>query len=154
MKAAFFTLPSIKTCRLNDIFAYMKKINIMLVENDEDEQLFMKEGFQSTNLFNIIAVASSGDEAFAVITGKKHPLPDLIISDLNMPGKTGLDLLQDIKKDPELLHIPVIIISTSFTSTIINKCLSSGAHAFHTKPNSFVEYDKFAEKIYQDWQAQ
>jgi FOG: CheY-like receiver len=125
----------------------------MLVENDEDEQLFMKEGFQSTNLFNIIAVASSGDEAYKVITGEQLPLPDLIVSDLNMPGKNGLDLLHDIKKDPKLLHIPVIIISTSFTSTIINKCMSSGAHAFHTKPNTFVEYDKFAEKIYQDWQA-
>ncbi|WP_298737366.1 response regulator [uncultured Chitinophaga sp.] len=131
----------------------MKKLNIMLVENDEDEQLFMKEGFQSTNLFNIIAVASSGDEAYKVITGEQLPLPDLIVSDLNMPGKNGLDLLHDIKKDPKLLHIPVIIISTSFTSTIINKCMSSGAHAFHTKPNTFVEYDKFAEKIYQDWQA-
>lgn len=131
----------------------MKKINVMLVENDEDEQMFMKEGFQSTNLFNILAVASNGDEAFAVISGKQQPLPDLIISDLNMPGKTGLDLLQDIKNDPALLHIPVIIISTSFTTTIINKCLSSGAHAFHTKPHSFVEYDKFAEKIYQEWQA-
>ncbi|HEY1163502.1 MAG TPA: response regulator [Chitinophaga sp.] len=131
----------------------MKKLNIMLVENDEDEQLFMKEGFLATNLYNIIAVASSGDEAYNVITGEQYPLPDLIISDLNMPGKNGLDLLQDIKKDPKLLHIPVIIISTSFTSTIINKCMSSGAHAFHTKPHSFVEYDKFAEKIYQDWQA-
>ena len=131
----------------------MKKINVMLVENDEDEQIFMKEGFQSTNLFNILTVASNGDEAFAAINDKQQPLPDLIISDLNMPGKNGLDLLQDIKKDPALLHIPVIIISTSFTTSIINKCLSSGAHAFHTKPHSFVEYDKFAEKIYQEWQA-
>ena len=131
----------------------MKKINIMLVENDEDEQLFMAEGFQSTDLFNIIAVASNGDEAFAVINEKRQALPDLIISDLNMPGKNGLDLLHDIKCDPELLHIPVIIISTSFTTTIINKCLSSGAHAFHTKPDSFVQYDKFAEKIYREWLA-
>lgn len=131
----------------------MKKINVMLVENDEDEQMFMKEGFQSTNLFNILVVASNGDEAFAAISDSRQPLPDLIISDLNMPGKNGLDLLQDIKNDPALLHIPVIIISTSFTTTIINKCLSSGAHAFHTKPHSFVEYDKFAEKIYQEWQA-
>lgn len=131
----------------------MKKINIMLVENDEDEQLFMTEGFQSTNLFNIVAVANNGDEAFAVINEKRQALPDLIVSDLNMPGKNGLDLLHDIKSDPELVHIPVIIISTSFTSTIINKCLSSGAHAFHTKPDSFVEYDKFAKKIYQEWQA-
>jgi CheY-like chemotaxis protein len=124
----------------------------MLVENDEDEQLFMREGFESTNLFNILAVANNGDEAFTAIQ-ENEILPDVIVSDLNMPGKNGLDLLHDIKSDPALLHIPVIIISTSFTSTIINKCMSSGAHAFHTKPDSFVEYDTFAKKIYHECQS-
>ncbi|GAA0540295.1 response regulator [Chitinophaga japonensis] len=126
------------------------KINVVLVENDEDEQLFMKEGFLSTDLFNILAVAGNGEEALAAIYNGQ-PLPDLVISDLNMPGKNGLDLLLELKSDAGLSHIPVIIISTSFTSTIINKCMSSGAHAYHTKPDSFIEYDKFAQQIYLDW---
>jgi len=127
------------------------KINVVLVENDEDEQLFMKEGFLSTDLFNILAVAGNGEEALSAIYNGRA-LPDLVISDLNMPGKNGLDLLLEMKNDAGLSHIPVIIISTSFTSAIINKCMSSGAHAYHIKPDSFIEYDKFAQKIYMDWQ--
>jgi len=131
----------------------MKKINVLLVENDEDEQLFMKEGFLSTQLYNILAVAGNGEEAVTAIH-ETTDRPDLIISDLNMPGMNGLDLLLYIKNHATLSHIPVIITSTSFTPTVIDKCMTSGAYAYHTKPDSFIEYDKFAEQIYREWMQQ
>ncbi|KAA2241709.1 response regulator [Chitinophaga agrisoli] len=132
----------------------MKKINVLLVENDEDEQLFMKEGFLTTQLYNVLGVAGNGEEAVAVMQEIQEILPDLIISDLNMPGMNGLDLLQYVKNNSTLAHIPVIITSTSFTPTVIDKCMLSGAYAYHTKPDSFIEYDKFAEKIYHEWLQQ
>ena len=126
----------------------MKKYNIILVENDEDEQLFMKEGFDSTGLFNIVGQVRNGDTLLEWLSENPQNLPDIVLSDLNMPGKNGYDVITDLKNDPTYSHIPVIITSTSSTRTIIDKCLAFGAAEYIVKPETFVEYVPYVKKLH------
>jgi CheY-like chemotaxis protein len=126
----------------------MKKYNIIIVENDEDEQLFMKEGFDATGLFNIVAQVKNGDDLLQWLNSHKQNLPHIILSDLNMPGKNGYDVINDVKDDPSYSHIPVIITSTSSTRTIIDKCLAFGAADYVVKPDTFVEYVPYVKNLY------
>jgi CheY-like chemotaxis protein len=126
----------------------MKKYNIIIVENDEDEQLFMKEGFDATGLFNIVAQLRNGDALLEWLTENQQNLPDIVLSDLNMPGKNGYDVITDLRNDPAYTHIPVIITSTSSTRTIIEKCLAFGAADYIVKPETFVEYVPYVKKLH------
>lgn len=127
----------------------MKTYKIIVVENDEDEQLFMKEGFDSTGLFEIITMLKSGDELFDWLERNTGNQPDLILSDLNMPGKNGYDIIDEIKASPVYAAIPVVITSTSSTATIIAKCLARGAADYVVKPETFIEYIPYVERLYQ-----
>jgi CheY-like chemotaxis protein len=126
----------------------MKKYNIIIVENDEDEQLFMKEGFDATGLFNIVGQVKNGDALLEWLVEHQDNLPDVVLSDLNMPGKNGYDVINDLKNDPAYSHIPVIITSTSSTKTIIDKCLAFGAADYIVKPETFVEYVPYVKNLY------
>ncbi|MDB5193723.1 MAG: response regulator [Segetibacter sp.] len=127
----------------------MKKYSIVIVDNDEDELFFMKEAFDTTGLFDILAQCESGDELMDWLNNKPFNLPDVILSDLNMHGKNGYDIIQGVKDTAYLAHIPVVITSTSSTQTIIDKCIAKGAAAYLVKPSSFIEYQPFIKKLHQ-----
>src|SRR4051812_25780622 len=118
----------------------MKKYKIIIVENDKDEQFFMEEGFKAAGLFELVTQLSNGDVLFQWLDEHKAALPDVILSDLNMPGKDGYNIIEEIAASPDYKHIPVIITSTSFISSVIDKCLAMGAADYMVKPDSFVEY--------------
>jgi len=126
----------------------MKRYKIIIVENDEDEQLFMKEGFETANLFEVIAVVINGDTLFEWLTQNVNSLPDIILSDLNMPGKNGYDVIKEVKSNPLYSHIPVVITSTSSTRTIMEKCITAGASEYIVKPETFVEYVPYVKDLY------
>ena len=126
----------------------MKKYKIILVENDEDEQLFMKEGFDTANLFEIVGQVKNGDTLFEWLDENKSNLPDVILSDLNMPGKNGYDVINEVKANPLYSHIPVVNTSTSSTPTIINRCLDLGAADYLVKPDTFVEYVPYVKNLH------
>ena len=126
----------------------MDRYKIILVENDEDEQLFMKEGFDLVPQFDVMAQVKNGDVLFEYLAHHKTSLPDVILSDLNMPGKNGMDIILEVKNNPEYQHIPVIITSTSSTKSIIDKCLEAGASDYVVKPDTFIDYKPFVEDLY------
>jgi CheY-like chemotaxis protein len=126
----------------------MKKYNIIIVENDEDEQFFMKEGFDASGLFNVVGQVKNGDLLMEWLADNEAALPDVILSDLNMPGKNGYDILQEVKGNPLLMRIPVIITSTSSTPTTVNRCMALGATDYLVKPETFIAYKDFAENLY------
>jgi CheY-like chemotaxis protein len=126
----------------------MKKYKIILVENDEDERFFMNEGFQGSGLFEIIAQVVNGDELFEWLEEHPRILPDVILSDLNMPGKNGYDIITEMTNSPGWSHIPVIIASTSSTATIIDKCMNLGAAGYVVKPETFVAYVPFVKDLH------
>ena len=126
----------------------MRKFKIIVVENDEDEQFFMKQGFDSSGLFEIITMVRNGDVLLEWLTDHQATLPDVILSDLNMPGKNGYDIISGIKSNPTYTHIPVIITSTSSTKTIVDKCLTMGAADYIVKPDTFIEYVPYVENLH------
>src|SRR6478736_3997465 len=82
----------------------MKKYRIIIVENDEDEQFFMKEGFDAVGLFEIEGQLRSGDELFDWLSEREDNLPDIILTDLNMPGKNGYDIIESVQANPTYSH--------------------------------------------------
>lgn len=126
----------------------MKKYKIIIVENDEDEQFFLKEGFDTADLFEIMAQVNNGDELLEWLSNNESNLPEIILSDLNMPGKNGYDIISEVKGTPAFAHIPVIITSTSSTKTIIKKCLDLGAADYVVKPDTFIQYAPFVKELY------
>lgn len=127
----------------------MKFYTIIIVENDEDEQFFIKEGVKQTGLFQIIAQVNNGEGLFEWLTEHPSLQPDVILSDLNMPGKNGYDIINEMKSIPAYTHIPIIIMSTSSTKMAIDKCITLGAAAYIEKPDTFVDYTPFLKKLYQ-----
>src|SRR5919199_2422113 len=126
----------------------MSKYKIIVVENDEDEQLFMKQGFDSANLFEILGLVTNGEALLDWL--EQHPanLPELVLSDLNMPGKNGYDIIAEMKSNPAYNHIPVVITSTSSTKAFIDKCMEFGAADYVVKPEVFIEYEPFVKNLY------
>jgi len=126
----------------------MTKYKIVIVENDEDEQFFMKEGFEAAGLFEIVAQLPNGDALFEWLDANKAQLPDVILSDLNMPGKNGYDILEGVKANPVYMHIPVIITSTSSAKIMMDRCKDLGAADYRVKPDTFIAYTPFATDLY------
>jgi CheY-like chemotaxis protein len=131
----------------------MKKYKIVIVENDEDEQVFMKEGFDAAGLFDIMAQVKNGDTLFDWLDKNRNALPDVILSDLNMPGKNGYDIIHETKANPAYSHIPVVITSTSSTKVIIDRCLAAGAADYVVKPETFIEYVPYVQNLYRRIEA-
>lgn len=124
------------------------KISILLVEDNEDERIFMKEGFISSGLYEVVAEAANGNELLKLIHDPSGVRPQLVVSDLNMPGMDGYEVIQEVKTDPALRGIGVIVLSSAPYVPFAEKCKKLGACAFYTKPDTFLEYESFAKKIY------
>jgi CheY-like chemotaxis protein len=126
----------------------MKTLRIIIAEDDEDEILFIKKGFLSTGLFEIVSIAKNGEVLIDAVMNLEI-LPDVILSDLNMPKKSGYEILQELKKNQDFSGIPIIIMSTSSTPSNIDRCNKLGAHSYLVKPETFNEYPQFAKIIYE-----
>lgn len=81
------------------------KIKIIIVENDEDERMFMKDGFEESQCFEIVAFAGNGNELMTLL--QEDTVPDMILSDLNMPGKNGYDVLKELRADSRFFASPL-----------------------------------------------
>lgn len=126
----------------------MSKIKTLIVEDNEDERLFIREGFIQSGLYEIVGEAENGNELMELLNKSIHS--DLILSDLNMPGRNGYEVIIDIKTNGLLSHIPVAILTTAPLKPLADRCKKLGACAYFTKPDTFLEYKEFSEKIYGD----
>ena len=126
----------------------LKCVEILLVEDNPVDVLVTKRALQGGRVCNNLHVVQDGEEAmdFLYQRGKysNAPRPGLILLDLNLPKKSGREVLAEIKHDPGLLDIPVIVLTTSEAETDI--LLSYGLHAncFITKP---VDLDQFTDVV-------
>jgi chemotaxis family two-component system response regulator Rcp1 len=119
-------------------------INILLVEDNPGDVRLTKEAMRDSKVRNNMEVVMDGVEALAFLH-KNGPFsgffrPDLILLDLNLPLKSGLEVLQEIKADENLKRIPVVILTTSQAEKDIIKSYDLHANAYITKP---VDLDQF-----------
>ena len=132
-----------------------RAVEILLVEDSDDDILLTREAFSSGKLINNLTVMKDGEEAMAYLRREgKHngaQLPDIILLDLNMPRKNGLEVLEEMKADPELRHIPVIMLTTSEREQDILTSYTEGASTFIKKPVRLDEFRKVLEQFQAYW---
>jgi CheY-like chemotaxis protein len=121
-------------------------MEILLVEDNEDDILLEQEALAEAQLVNLMHVVRDGEEAMAFLRreGKYQNAqrPGLILLDINMPKKNGFEVLNEIKSDPALKHMPVVMLTTSDSEADIVKSYAKGACSFITKP---MDFDKFRD---------
>lgn len=118
-------------------------INILLVEDDPADVRLTREALTDSKVSNELFVATSGPQALELLRGEGEasiPRPDLILLDLNMPGMSGQEVLEEIKNDPTLRSIPVTVLTTSQAEEDIVRSYELRANAYVTKP---VDLDQF-----------
>jgi CheY-like chemotaxis protein len=126
-----------------------RAINVLLVEDDEGDAVLTREAFQEY-LHNRLDVVNDGNQALAYL--RREPpyrdalTPDLVLLDLNLPGRDGREVLSEIKSDDALRHIPVVVLTTSGAEDDVRRSYQLHANAFVTKP---VDLDGFIAAIRQ-----
>lgn len=124
-------------------------INVLLVEDDPGDVLMTREAFEEY-LHNRLDVVTDGVAALAYLRCEEPytdaPRPDLILLDLNLPRRDGREVLQEVKADEDLRHIPVIILTTSQAEEDVLRSYQLHANAYVTKP---VDFEGFIEAIRQ-----
>jgi CheY-like chemotaxis protein len=124
--------------------AECRAIEVLLVEDDPGDVVITREAFEHHKIHNTLRVARDGQEGLDYLyrRGAHHsaPRPDLILLDLNLPKCDGHQLLEQIKSDPDLCHIPVVVLTTSAADEDILRSYRLHANAYVTKPVGFAEF--------------
>ena len=119
-------------------------IEILLVEDSEPDILLTQEAFEDASVKNRLHVARDGEEALCFLkrqgTYQDAPRPDVILLDINMPRKNGLEVLQEIKADPELASIPVLMLTTSQAEDDVRNAYARHANGYVVKPVGFENF--------------
>jgi CheY-like chemotaxis protein len=122
-------------------------IVVLLVEDDPGDVVLVREAFSARRLINELRVAQDGVEALEQLRDPAHSLPDLILLDLNLPRKDGREVLAEIRADPKLTGIPVVILTTSEAETDIVSSYELHANAYVTKPVGLDAFLKVVAEI-------
>lgn len=128
-----------------------KKVNILLVEDNPGDVRLTQEVFKESSFEVSIDVCLDGEEALAFLEQRlelqmnnEEVLPDIVILDLNLPKKNGLELLKDIKYNPDLSHLPVLVLTSSGAQNDVQAVYEAGVNCYLIKP---VDYQEFCELI-------
>ncbi|KIU16260.1 response regulator [Mycolicibacterium llatzerense] len=123
-------------------------IDILLVEDDPGDELMTREAFADNKIKNTLHVARDGQEGLDFLyrrgAYRDAVIPDLILLDLNLPKYDGRQLLEKIKSDAQLCHIPVVVLTTSSSEEDILRSYKLHANAYVTKP---VDLDQFMKAV-------
>src|SRR5579863_10007782 len=131
----------------------MKSINILLVEDNEGDILLTTEAFEESKIVNEINVIRDGEEAIRYFEtlNKKDPHPDLVLLDINLPKKSGHEVLMHIKSHEKFKHIPVIMLTTSSSEKDILLSYNNYVNCYITKPIDVSDFMKAINKIEDFW---
>jgi CheY-like chemotaxis protein len=126
----------------------LELVDVLLVEDDPGDVLMTREAFEHYQIRNNLYVVSDGEQAMHFLrkTGDyaEVPTPGLILLDLNLPRRNGLEVLAELKADNDLLSIPVVVLTTSQAQEDILRSYALHANAYISKP---VDFEKFVGVI-------
>ena len=130
--------------------ALLNVVDVLLVDDDPGDVLMTQEAFELNKVANKLHVVADGVEATRFLRREGEyadaPRPDLILLDLNLPRKDGREVLADIKGDPDLCDIPIVVLTTSSADEDIVRSYKLHANAYVTKP---VDFNRFIEVVRQ-----
>lgn len=120
-----------------------KPITILMADDDPDDRLLSKEALEEARLVNVLNFVEDGEELMDYLyqrgkfTEENAPRPGIILLDLNMPKKDGRQALKEIKADPSLKMIPIVVLTTSKAEEDIIRTYELGVNSYITKPVTF-----------------
>lgn len=130
-------------------------IEILLVEDNPADVRLTIEAFKDSKITNHVSVVNDGEEAMDFLhkRGKyaDEIRPDLILLDLNLPKKDGREVLSEIKADPGLKTIPVIVLTTSDADQDVWKAYDAGVNSYITKPLNLEQFIRICHSIKDFW---
>lgn len=133
----------------------MRTLHILLVEDNEGDILLTQEAFEDRKVISKMSVVKNGQAAidFVFKRGEYQDVekPDLILLDINLPVKNGLEVLKEIKSDEKTRKIPVIVLTTSVSTRDIDQAYYSYANSYVSKPLEIDEFIHAIHKIEDFW---
>lgn len=128
---------------------------IFLVEDNKGDVRLVEEALKECKFANKLSVARDGEEAIAMLKRQNQyanlDLPDIILLDLNLPKKDGREVLEDIKKDPTLCKIPVIVLTSSKIEADVHHSYTNHANCYIVKPVDLQSLVKIVNSIKNFW---
>jgi two-component system, chemotaxis family, response regulator Rcp1 len=135
----------------------MKPVQILLVEDNPGDVRLTQAALAEGQVRNTLHVARDGVEAIAFLRRqnghRQAPRPDLVLLDLNLPRKSGREVLKEIKEDPDLRRIPVIVLTSSEAEEDILRSYNLHANGYVAKPVDFAKFVRVMKTIEEFWFA-
>ena len=135
-----------------------KKTVVIIAEDDPDDRLLIKDALREAVQSVEVRFVQDGAEMLDYLyhRGKYQemgntPLPELVLLDLNMPKKSGLEVLEEIKGDPALRTIPVVVLTTSRAPEHVSRSYELGGNGYITKPNTYSELVELMANLDRYW---
>ncbi len=135
-----------------------KPITILMADDDPDDRQLTKEAFEEGRLINDVRFVENGEELMDYLRRQgrfaapvEAPRPGLILLDLNMPRKDGRTVLKEIKNDPELRTIPVVVLTTSKADEDVYKSYDLGVNSYIVKPVTFEALVDIMQTLEKYW---
>lgn len=136
---------------LSGFFVYYMPYEILLIEDDSNDVLLIERAFNQVSLQINLKVVSDGDSAVAYLEGsgrycdrKQNPLPSLILLDLKLPRRSGLEVLSWLRQQPVLRRIPVVVLTSSRENSDVDQAYEIGVNSYLQKP---VSYDSLNQLV-------
>lgn len=134
----------------------MEEIFILIAEDDADDRFLLQTAFEENGFRDRLHFVENGVEVFDFLNNtlkeeSAASLPRFILLDLNMPKKDGREVLKELKQNPILKKIPVIVFSTTNNEHEMRRCYELGANSYITKPNSFESLVKTVAALRTYW---
>ncbi len=134
------------------------RITILMADDDSDDFYLTRDALQECGIVSDFRQLMDGEELIDYLMNRgpysdieKNPKPGLILLDLNMPRKDGREALGEIKGNPEMREIPVIVLTTSGDDEDIRRCYELGANSYITKPQTFSALVRVVESLVRYW---
>ncbi|HKS04706.1 MAG TPA: response regulator [Gemmatimonadaceae bacterium] len=131
---------------------------VLLVEDDENDVLFVQRAFKHAGILNPLHIARHGDEAIEYLDGKgafadreRYPLPVFVLLDLKMPRRSGLEVLEWVKDRAGLKRIPIVVLTSSKNDADVNKAYELGVNSYLVKPVSFEGLIELVKSLQLYW---
>jgi chemotaxis family two-component system response regulator Rcp1 len=132
-----------------------RPINILLVEDNPGDVELTEDALRRSKVATKVSVVTDGEDAMDYLRQQsayqEETMPDLVLLDLNLPRKDGMEVLREMKDDPNLRHIPVVVLTTSEAERDILASYELGANCFISKPVDLTEFRKVVESIDDFW---
>ena len=132
-----------------------RQIEILLVEDNPGDARLTQEAMRAAKMTNVLHIVEDGEQAMEFLRRRSRfkdaPRPDLILLDLNLPKKDGRAVLAEVKTDPDLRRIPVVVLTTSRSEEEVMQAYDMHANAYVTKPVNLDQFMRIVALIDEFW---